>query len=82
MYLEINEFGNLCKNNIGDENHYIMICPDLREYRKAYLPSMYFRRPNAFKFLELFSCNKLHVAVINNLCKFINIINKRVNSPG
>ena len=73
-------FCNLCKNNIGDEYHYIMICPELKEYRKAYLPSMYFRRPNAFKFFELFSCKKL--AVINNLCKFINIINKRVNSPG
>lgn len=73
-------FCNLCKNNIGDEYHYIMICPELKEYRKAYLPSMYFRRPNAFKIFELFSCKKL--AVINNLCKFVNIINKRFNSPG
>lgn len=26
---------------IGDEYHYIMIYPDLKEYRKAYLPSIY-----------------------------------------
>lgn len=32
---------NLCKNNIGDEYHDNMIYPDLKEYRKAYLPSRY-----------------------------------------
>lgn len=50
---------NLCKNNIGDDYHYIMahVCLDLKEYRKTFLPSIYFR-PNAFNFYELFSCNK------------------------
>lgn len=47
----------LCKNNIVDKYHNIMICPALKGYRNAYLPSMNFRQRIAFNFFELFSCN-------------------------
>lgn len=40
-------FCNICKNNNGDEYHYIMNCQALKEYRKAHLLPMHFRRPNA-----------------------------------
>lgn len=80
MYLEINDFVFFVKITLATKIPISWYYQYWKNIEKAYLPSMHFRRPNAFKFFELFSCNKL--AVINNLCKFINIVNTRVNSPG
>ena len=71
---------NLCGDGLGDEYHYIMICKSLKESRKLYVPSTYTFRPNTLKFYNLFTSEK--ISVINNLCRFIKVINKRVTSPG
>lgn len=71
---------NLCHKDIGDEFHYLMICDVLSGIRKLYVPLYYRKNPNILKFFELFSSKK--TSVLNNLCKFICIINERVNPPG
>ena len=70
----------LCKEDIGDEFHYIMTCSALNDCRKYYLPAKYTNTPNTLKFFNLFSCKK--ISVLRNLAKFIDIICKRVNSSG
>ena len=71
---------HLCETEIGDEIPlYYEMCI-FNNSRKLYVPSIYTIRPNTLKFYNLFSCEQL--PVINNLCKFINIINKRVFPPG
>ena len=37
------------KNDIGDEYHYILICPYLKLSRKQYIKPYYFKRPNTIK---------------------------------
>ena len=39
-----------CKNDIGDEYHYILICPYLNLSRKQYIKPYYFKRPNTINF--------------------------------
>ena len=65
---------------LGDEFHYVMTCSALSSERNIYIPFYFRNRCNTLKFYELFSVNKL--SVLNNLCKFIKIINKRVSPPG
>lgn len=58
----------------------LLVCEKFITDRKKYLHQMFTYRPNIVKFQTLFSSkNKL---TILNLCKFINIINKRIFSPG
>lgn len=58
VYLEINDFVISVKIKFAMN---ITILWYLKEYKKTYLPPMYFRRPNALKNFELFACNKLAV---------------------
>jgi hypothetical protein len=47
-----------CNNNeIGDEFHYLFVCPFFDDVRKRCLPKIYYTRPNAYKFHTLFSSN-------------------------
>jgi hypothetical protein len=50
------------------------------ENRRLYVPQVYTQRPDILKFNNLFSCED--ISIINNLCKFIKVINKRVFPPG
>lgn len=71
----------LCNtNNIGDEFHYIFTCCFFHYDRKKLLKAKYINRPNAMKFKELM--NSKNPSDLNNLCKFIRIVNKKLNSPG
>ena len=46
----------LCQlNQIGDEYHYLLVCPFFREKRIKYLKNYYFIRPNTLKFAQIFS---------------------------
>ena len=64
---------SLCDlNDIGDEIHYLLICPFFEDKRKALIKSYYYKRPNILKFKELLttqSVNQLH-----NLCRFITCL--------
>ena len=72
---------NLCQSqDIGDEYHYLLTCTSLREERKLYIKPKLYKRPNTMKFRELM--NSQHPPDLYNLCKFIRIINQRLDPPG
>ena len=76
-----NRICRLCDNrDLGDEYHYIMSCPFFSNTRKEHIKNKYFVRPNTLKFNELMNSKKL--SDLNNLCKFIRIINSHLTSPG
>jgi hypothetical protein len=43
---------NIC-NDIGDEFHYLFVCPELENDRKIYIDNFYIIRPGMFKFVSL-----------------------------
>ncbi len=47
---------NLCNNNdLGDEFHYLLVCPYFLQSRKKYLKKYYYLRPNVIKYKEFLS---------------------------
>ena len=71
----------LCNSgDIGDELHYILTCSALNENRTKFLKAYFRNRPNVVKFKELM--NSSNPSVLNNLCKFIRIINKKLDFSG
>ena len=70
----------ICKSDIGDEMHYILTCPAMNDIRQYYIPKIFHMRPNVIKFYNLFA-NK-NERVLLNLCRFIQLVNERVNPPG
>ena len=46
---------------IGDEYHYILVCPALQDHRINYLNEFYIRNPNRDKFNLLFQSNNAQV---------------------
>jgi hypothetical protein len=42
-------------NEVGDEFHYMLVCPFFCHQRERYIPTYYFSRPNVLKFKELLS---------------------------
>ena len=67
---------NLCESNdIGDEFHFLLICPTFATERKSLLKPYYFRRPNIIKYKELL--NTRNKKVLLNLAKFVKSIMNR-----
>ncbi len=64
-----------CKT-LGDEFHFLFICPLLHESRQKFIPSKFTNRPNMIKYKELL-CNS-SIKILKNLCKFIRLINKTI----
>ena len=62
----------LCSTDIGDEYHYILVCPAFTNHRKQYLDSHQYQRPNVMKFHDVFTCR--NKKSLENLSKFIKII--------
>ena len=59
--------------DIGDEFHYLFVCPFFDVIRRQYLPRHYFFRPNAIKFHALMSSkNKKLLIGLKHLVVFIN----------
>jgi len=49
----------LCNcNDIEDEYHFILICPQYLEERIKYIPEFYYKRPSMFKFIKLLNSSK------------------------
>ena len=72
---------NLCNSgDIGDEFHYIFTCSSLMDSRRQFLKAYYTNRPNILKFKSLM--NSSNPLILNNLCKFIRIVNAYLDSPG
>ena len=63
----------LCDNNdVGDEYHYVLICPVFRDVRGKYIKAYYYRRPSCLKFNQLFNTKSLKE--LKNLAKFVKCV--------
>lgn len=66
---------NLCNlKDIGDEFHYLLICPFLAESRKKYIKKYYYKRTNTLKFKELLNTNS--ESQLRKLSQFVKEIMK------
>ena len=66
----------LCeKNDIGDEFHYLLICPSFATERNALLKQYYFQRPNIIKYKELLTTKNKYILL--NLAKLVKSIMNR-----
>ena len=61
-----------CNNEIGDEFHYLFVCPKFSEERKQYIKPYYYRHPSMYKSIQLFQSK--NTKVIRNLCLMIKNI--------
>ena len=63
----------LCdKNEIGDEFHYLFICPVFQEDRKRLLKEYYRKFPSMYKFIELMTTSNMKD--LRKLAEFATII--------
>jgi len=63
----------LCnKNDIGDEMHYLLICPFFQEKRLKHIPRKYWLHPNIIKFKQLMCVNS--PIALRNTAQFIKQI--------
>lgn len=64
---------NLCQlNDIGDEFHYLLVCPFFNNERKLYVSQYYYRSPNIIKFKELLQTQS--EMKLKRLSKFMKVI--------
>ena len=67
----------LCDSgDVGDEMHYLLLCPFFSNDRSLYLSRYYYARPNILKFKEIMSTRNMRR--LKRLCIFIAIILKTV----
>ena len=59
---------------LGDEYHYLFVCPSFSESRKLFLNAYYYKYPNTLKFQELFSTSRRKI--LTRLIQYIKIITK------
>lgn len=78
-YLNIQFDERICTkcnlNVIGDEFHYVLICPFFENERKQFLKKFFYNHPSTIKFNDLFNSKD---KVLLNLCKFISVITKNL----
>lgn len=63
---------HLCRSEIGDEFHYILVCNKLKNVRKLYLPNYCHIRPNVIKFKNLMQSK--NISVLRKLSIFLEHI--------
>ena len=62
-------------NELGDEFHYLLVCPFFSVKRRQLIDSYYIRRPNISKYIAVL--NNQTTGVLTNLSRFIGIILKQ-----
>ena len=68
---------NLCdKNDIGDEMHYLLICPFFKEERSRFIPKYFYARANTLKFKELMNTRNFYK--LKKLSQFIGTLLRTV----
>ena len=66
----------LCdKNDIGDDFHYLLICPFFLNERKDLIKPFYYTRPNIIKYKDLLTCKNKNVLI--NLSKMMKSITNK-----
>ncbi|MCG8049040.1 MAG: hypothetical protein N0E48_26130, partial [Candidatus Thiodiazotropha endolucinida] len=65
-------------NDIEDELHFILICPQYTDIRQLFIKKYYYTRPNMFKLVQLF--NNENMTHLKNLAKYIIQALKHRNS--
>ena len=64
---------SLCdKEDVGDEYHYIMVCPFFQAARDEFFPKYFRKKPSVFKFLQLVDSN--NATTLKGLARFLNIL--------
>lgn len=64
---------DLCnKNDVGDDFHYLLICPFFANERKKFLKPYYCTGPNIIKYKDLLTCR--NKSVLLKLSKFMKLI--------
>ena len=80
-YLDVDRRDRICtkcnQRDIGDEFHYLFICPFFTVKRNEVMPKWYRTRPNAIKFQSLFNTNNKQILL--KLKHFICHINKALD---
>ena len=68
-------------NVLGDEFHFLFICPLFTTLRSQYLPKYYYNKPNVLKFKQLFcSKNKARLVKLAIFVKHIMLYFKNDNT--
>ena len=66
-------FCTMCNTgDIGDEYHYLLVCPLFQEARIKFIPKSFYVKPSVFKFLQLINSEEHKVLI--QLSRFIKII--------
>ena len=77
-YQNIPRYDRKCEkcdlNEIGDEFHYLFVCPFFNDSRKKCIPKRYYKNPNTLKYRQLFSSS--NKCILLKTKHFIDIINK------
>ncbi len=63
---------SLCNNDVGDEYHYLLVCPSLSHVRKNYVDKYYWTSPSTQKMNSLLSSTS--VPKLKKIAKFMSII--------
>jgi len=75
-YLETSNICTLCENNlVGDEYHYLLICPALNLERSLYISKYYYAFPSFEKMNQLMTTHSKKK--LKKLSKFLNVVSKK-----
>ena len=67
------------KNDIGDEFHYILVCPYLRTFRNRFVKVEYRTNVNIIKFKQLFQ--SVNISTLRKSLKLILQLINYITSP-
>ena len=70
---------HICRSDLGDEYHYLLVCPFFSNVRRKYIPTYYFSRPNTIKYKELLTCT--NVKLMTKLALFVKYLIRNVSPP-
>ena len=62
----------LCARDVGDEFHYVLVCPAFDFYRSKYIDNPHNYQPNIISFQNLFTSTNKHT--LEKLSRFIKVI--------
>ena len=75
-YEDVNDDDTKCplchKREVGDEFHYLFVCPFFGYYREKFIPKNLFTSPNVFSVTKVF--NTKNTVNLRKLSKFVAIV--------